>query len=647
MKLYITLCLLGAVGFGGVVLAHGDVSDGHSEEEIETSLEDIVEAEEVTTADLGVQEPGLLPTNPLYFLKEMGRGLQRAFTLNPVAKAELDLKIASEKAAEAKKVAEQDPDNAGGISRALINFENAQKRLRERLARLQETSENPNVDALLDRIAERAVVHEKLLESIEAKHDNQRGAVGNARARIQETLGEISNKDTAEQFQDRLRGAFEGARGSTLRHIRSVEILDRLRESDGVSEDAKGRLNKLRDQFSDNARDSIERFAQEGEDGAHRLRDAVDQIPGDRLRRSVILEEIRARASDRAANALEEARDSLDRNIKDGEEFTEDVRERIEKTEEKIVKIEQRLEDLGDEAPQAALSLLDNAKRHLEAAKAALEGGNPRNAFGLSRSAEAIVSNIMRILERGADAIDDVPQLFDRIRDRIRDRVEAIPIPLRPRTDRSPDNDVVACTQEYEPVCGVDGKTYSNRCVAAQQNKVRVAYEGVCKDASVDRCPAVVPPSPQLERECTAKGGKFARRALDNGCFVFRCEGSADVQNPLFPRETPDDELAPEEAATILPLPETKRFDIEADDNRFAPSEIRVARDTKVTMTFKVSETNVYFAGLDFRSPKFDTGSISPGDSTTVEFTADKSFEFKSYWPLTGVLKATGRVIVE
>jgi hypothetical protein len=86
---------------------------------------------------------------------------------------------------------------------------------------------------------------------------------------------------------------------------------------------------------------------------------------------------------------------------------------------------------------------------------------------------------------------------------------------------------------------------------------------------------------------------------------------------------------------------------VEADDYGFYPSSLEFTKGAKVKLYLYVRSSNVYYGGLDFRSEKFKTEPIKPGQKTEVEFIADKDFIIESYWPLSSVKKAELKVIVK
>ena len=88
------------------------------------------------------------------------------------------------------------------------------------------------------------------------------------------------------------------------------------------------------------------------------------------------------------------------------------------------------------------------------------------------------------------------------------------------------------------------------------------------------------------------------------------------------------------------PEPIVKQFTIEADDRDATPSEISVNAGDTVEITFMVKKTNVYFGGLDFRGGPVDTGTIDPGKSKTISFTASETFKIIPYWPSSGTKKS-------
>ena len=111
-------------------------------------------------------------------------------------------------------------------------------------------------------------------------------------------------------------------------------------------------------------------------------------------------------------------------------------------------------------------------------------------------------------------------------------------------------NDQVVCSMQYDPVCGVDGNTYSNDCVAKVAG-IDIQKEGICGDKKSDNCSQDFNPVCGIDgntyiNECFANtsGTKVAGfgACTANGCpsfsdpvcgingqtFINRCEAEVD-----------------------------------------------------------------------------------------------------------------------
>jgi len=127
---------------------------------------------EITTNDLGIKNPGMLPSSPFYFLKEWQRTITKFFTFNPIKKVELELQYANERAAEIKKMEEVAPQNFQAITKAVNNYEDNMEQLKVQLQKVATTSQNPNVDTLINNVVDTSIRHQELFDNLKNKFEN-------------------------------------------------------------------------------------------------------------------------------------------------------------------------------------------------------------------------------------------------------------------------------------------------------------------------------------------------------------------------------------------------------------------------------------------------------------------------------------------
>ncbi|MBI2037125.1 MAG: hypothetical protein HYT14_02080 [Candidatus Liptonbacteria bacterium] len=335
----------------------------------------------VTTAELGVERPGLLPTNPFYFVKEWARGVRRTFTTGAVNKVEYELRVATEKAAELKRLEEVGSD-ARAIARAAENYAENMQRLTERLKALSAASENPNVDKLMDSLVERTLVHQQLLGELKSKYGEVKDDIEKVQKTVDGALKEVPRAiDSAEKFTDRLKEAIEARRESAVKELNAINTLDRLNTD--LPNEVQEKLSRLKD-------DLVLKF--QGKVSAVPISpSALEEFAGDVREKVLVIDEVRERVLDTGLkNSLSQLRDRVLKESEDGKSIgEEDAKRMVQYAEELAQKLAAQIKELGAKAPVSVKQLLDRANANIEQAKTFYAAGTFGAAFGQATAAVA------------------------------------------------------------------------------------------------------------------------------------------------------------------------------------------------------------------------------------------------------------------
>ncbi len=362
------------------------------------TAEEIAQEEKVSYQELEIETPKLLPNNPFYFIKKWNWGIKRIFTFNPVKRAELELRITNEQAAEMKRLEEVDPNNIKAIERAANNYNRNVKRLKNRLEAIKETSENPKIDKFLDKLADRSLKHQRLFDNLKNKLEKYpvlKEKLENIESRIDDVIVEIPEKfEDSSKFKKRIQRIIKKQPQRTFKELRAVEFLDRIEEK--LPEDKKEYLKDLKEEM-------ISKFESRAKkwndiDKKRFLKpEILKRLPGDNIRRINILEKIGEKSTDSSFRArIQGVKSGLIKRI-DPKASQERILKLIKQAKTLIVKVENLL---SYEVNNKVAELLKRAKAHLVKANQALNKGKIGEAFGQARSAISTAKNALRKIQQ-------------------------------------------------------------------------------------------------------------------------------------------------------------------------------------------------------------------------------------------------------
>jgi hypothetical protein len=172
---------------------------------------------------------------------------------------------------------------------------------------------------------------------------------------------------------------------------------------------------------------------------------------------------------------------------------------------------------------------------------------------------------------------------------------------------------------------------------SVNKEKPKQCFIGGCSgEICSDRPGVITTCEMRPEYACYKKYGKCELQSNNQCGWTMTEELKKCLENPSVIFQT-----QPTQTQSLI---EAK---VEADDYGFYPSSLEFTKGAKVKLYLYVKSNNVYYGGLDFRSEKFKTEPIKPGQKTEIEFIADKDFIIESYWPLSNVKKAELKIIVK
>ena len=492
--------------------------------------------ESIQATDLGVNKPTILPDNPIYFLKNWARGIQLFFTFNPVAKMELRNKFSSERLLELEEMINK-KKNPKIIEKATESYQKEIDKTSSIADKIKgKERNNPKIRSFLEKYTKQQLLQQRILEKLENQVPSQ------ALKKIKETREKHLDrfKDVMMKLEDKnkipatIENGLKKIKGGKFREFRDAETLENIERK--FPKDIKQKIDKRKEEIIKNLRNELVNMSPKDES---KMSEYLRRIKGNKLAQLKILDDLQKQdLPDRLSKKI---KDIENEKIKDiGKEYqgisADNAQAQINKAQNEINKVKESTTTIKSTIyrGKAVLRLIKLAEEHLKEAKIAMAQKKYGKAYGLSVAAYNEARNSIAIIERiklmksspkkikeeferlypGAHLPSDVtkceiPEPPICINGKVVTEKDkngcpvfkcVVPTSLKKSGENIPKENKkessmtrINCPTVWQPVCGKNGKTYSNKCVAEKIAKTEIAHMGICETKESDFVPPKTP----------------------------------------------------------------------------------------------------------------------------------------------------------
>ena len=347
--------------------------------------------------DAVVENPGLLPTNPFYFIKSWRRTAQRTITLNLIKKTELELDILNEKSSEISRLYDVLDGGSEAIRDAVRPYNESLDRFQSYANGIKDNSKNIQVDKLLNKALEIAVKNYAVFNSLENRSDLRiRESLERSQDKLAEVMANLfSRLDIQDNFQNRLEKLISNNE-SLVQLLTIGEFLNDLEVKTAPDSLLKDVLFQIKENILMEIQAALEAARSDGGLPGQTLAGILESLAGSRARHIMILDDLRDLITDSdLKNELSIVRQRLLDLAKEEKSIGKPaVEAAIRQARAAVQLLEEKIKSVNVKSNSLNV-LVARAKFNLTQAETSFESGQYGEAFGQATAAFAAAKNAL------------------------------------------------------------------------------------------------------------------------------------------------------------------------------------------------------------------------------------------------------------